>query len=465
MGYNQGNIRKLTWTEDWVLKRGKSHSQVYGNPPLKRSTQVHLSHVPIINVSSLKFNTVQHFYWHIHTSVRHSEMRGSGESMNNSSLSDLLQVMELSPSSKAKSSDTGSIGTKDSLRRNSAEKLSKRGAKKSVLGLSGEGSFSDHSMADMFSSSNLLNDSTSLDFDSAPLDVPDPSSKVKEGSTPKRSKRGGRKSDEKSDLERSLSGLAFDNENEANSTRVPKDCQTVSTMDSIDREKCFNRSSKRGGKKNVANGKSDLERSLSGLDFDDENICNLKTVPSDCHTVSTMDSIDKERSSSKPLKRGGKKINVQGKSDLERSLSGLNLEDDNFYNTTKEGNDVQTVSTMDSLHREKSATKQSKRGGKKNDLSSSQQPYEKVRSASLTVSLSKLGGPPRDFGRQADDNDTFCDDGGKGEIFKRKVEAPLIQPFIMKSSTTTDNDDSDSEDEDLFSGFPGTNPFRLATHL
>jgi hypothetical protein len=439
MGFNQGNIRKLTRTEDWVLKRGKSHSQVYGNPPLKRSTQVHLSHVP---------NTVQHFYWHIQTSVRHSEMRGSGESMNNSSLSDLLQVMELSPSSKAKSSDTASIGTKDSLRRNSAEKLSKRGAKKSVLGLSGEGSFSDHSMADMFSSSNLLNDSTSLDFDSAPLDAPDPSSKVKEGSTPKRSKRGGRKSDEKTDLERSLSGLAFDNENEA-----------------IDREKCFNRSSKRGGKKNIANAKSDLERSLSGLDFDDENICNLKTVPSDCHTVSTMDSIDKEKSSSKPLKRGGKKINVQGKSDLERSLSGLNLEDDNFYNTAKEGNDVQTVSTMDSLHREKSATKQSKRGGKKSDLSSSHQPYEKVRSASLTVSLSKLGGPPRDFGRKADDNDTFCDDGGKGEIFKRKVEAPLIQPFIMKSSTTTDNDDSDSEDEDLFSGFPGTNPFRLATHL
>ncbi len=391
-------------------------------------------------------------------------MRGSGESMNNSSLSDLLQVMELSPSSKAKSTDTGSIGTKDSLRKNSADKLSKRGAKKSVLGLSGDGSFSDHSMADMFGSSLLLNDSTSLDFDSAPPDAPDPSSKVKEGSTPKRSKRGGRKSDEKSDLERSLSGLGFDNENEANSKRVPKDCQTVSTMDSIEREKCVNRPSKRGGKKNVANGKSDLEQSLSGLHFDDDNICNLKTVASDCHTVSTMDSIDKEKSSSKPLKRGGKKINVQGKSDLERSLSGLNFEDDKLYNTANEENDVQTVSTMDSIHREKSAPKQSKRGGKKNDLSSSQEPYEKVRHASLTLSLSKLGGPPRDFGRHADDNDTFCDDGGKGETSKRRVQAPLIQPF-MKSTTTTDNDDSDSEDEDLFAGFPGTNPFRLATHL
>lgn len=392
-------------------------------------------------------------------------MRGSGEIMNNS-LSDLLQVMELSPN-KVQLNDTGSIGTKDSLRRNSTEKLTKRGAKKSILTVAGEGSFSDHSMSDMFGSSYSNSDSTSMEYDSTPVATTDPTAKVKEGSTPKRSKRGGRKTDEKSDLERSLSGLALDDENEGNSRRVPKDCQTVSTMDSIDREKSTSRTTKRGGKKTAVQGKSDLERSLSGLDFDDDNVCNLKNMSSDCHTVSTMDSIDKEKSSSKPLKRGGKKSNMQGKSDLERSLSELNVvEDDNKYTKPKVESDCQTVSTMDSLHREKSSGKPSKRGGKKTELAAPQQPFEKMKCASLTSSLSKLGGPPRDFGRHADDNDTFCDVGDESGKSKNKVAVPHVQPF-MKSSpfTKTGNDDSDSEDEDLFASFPGKNPFRLATHL
>ena len=382
-------------------------------------------------------------------------MRGSGEIMNNS-LSDLLEVMELSPSSKAKSNDTGSIGTKDSLRRNSAEKLTKRGAKKSMLGVPSEGSFSDHSMPDMFGSSYSFNDSTSMELDSTPTVTTDPTSKVKEGSTPKRNKRSGRKSDEKSNLERSLSGLAFDEENEANTKRVPKDCQTVSTMDSIDREKTSNRTTKRGGKKSNVHGKADLEQSLSVLDFDEAKVCN------DCQIVSTMDSIDKEKSFSKPLKRGGKKNSLQGKSDLEKSLSDLDAEDDNKFNaTSKIANDCHTVSTMDSLHREKSSGK-AKRGGKKAEVVSSQQPCDKKKPASLSSSLSKLGGPPRDFGRQADDNDTFCD--VSNETSKGKVAVPHIQPF-MKSSAFTSNGDSDSDDEDLFASFPGNNPFRLATHL
>lgn len=383
--------------------------------------------------------------------------------MMNNSLSDLLQVMELSPSSKAKTCDTVSIGTKDSLRKNSSEKLTKRGAKKSILNVAGEGSFSDHSMSDVFGSSYSFHDSTSMDLDTAPPVSIDPSSKVKEGSTPKRSKRGGRKSDEKSDLERSLSGLAFDDENEGNTRRVAKDCQTVSTMDSIDREKSSSRTTKRGGKKSSVQGKSDLERSLSGLNFDDDNVCNLKNVANDCHTVSTMDSIDKEKSLSKPLKRGGKKSTMQGKSDLERSLSGLDFEDDNKFNATKVANDCQTVSTMDSLHRDKSNTKPSKRGGKKNEVVSTQPPHEKVKTSSLTSSLSKLGGPPRDFGRHADDNDTFCD--VIDDTTRGKLSIPPIQPF-MKSSAFSNNDDSDSDDdEDLFASFPGKNPFRLATHL
>ena len=435
----------------------------------------------------------------------------------NNSLSDLLQVMDLSPNSSSSSSkgkytnnDAASIGTKDSLRRNNAEKLTKRGTKKCILSVPGEGSFSDHSMTDMFGSSYSFHDSNSMDLETTatpPVAIDPTTAKVKEGSTPKRSKRGGRKLDEKSDLERSLSGLGLDDPNDAKNTitgrRVPKDCQTVSTMDSIEREKSSTKTSKRGGKKStVSGGKSDLERSLSGLDFEDDNVCNLKNAAAnnnDCHTISTMDSMDKEKSFSKPSKRGGKKSSVPGKFDLERSLSELDCGDDDalLFHTTATilENDSRTVSTMDSLQRDKITKKPSKRGSKKNDVVvstittiSKPQPYEKLKpsSTSLSSSLSKLGGPPRDFGRHADDNDTFCDVGGcdnpvTATATSKSKQMSVLQPHnvplstlsssFMKSSpfsnTSNNNDDDsdDSDDEVLFTSFSGKNPFRLATHL
>jgi hypothetical protein len=394
--------------------------------------------------------------------MHRSTMGGSSDNMNNS-LSDLLAVMELSP--KLKTCDTISIGTKDSLRKNNDIKLSKRGAKKNLLGGQGEGSMTENSLTELFGT-NSFHDSKSMEYEATSLVNTDRTTNSKEGSTPKRSKRVGKKSEEKSDLERSLSEILSESDDECNQKFFPKDCATASTMDSMQREKPTKKTSKRGGKKNAILEKSDLERSLSGLDLEDDK--DSKKISKDCMTVSTMDSIQRDKSTTKPLKRGGKKPGSHDKSDLERSLSGLSFDGDK--EKIQHPIDCQTVSTMDSMNREKITSRPSKRGSKKQDVNAFQSPFEKTK-PSLGSTLNKLGGPPRDFGRQADDNDTFCGQGDdtasphSGSALSAPHQKSLKQSSLKQSKDLGGNDDSDSDDDDLFASFPGNNPFRLPTYL
>jgi hypothetical protein len=269
--------------------------------------------------------------------------------MMNTSLSDMLDGMELSP--KAKSKESLTIATKDSIRKKasaSAIKLSKRGAKKGMPGL--EENSLEHSLSDLMNTKSYVKASPKESMSVFTTDSL--GKKPKEGSTPKRSKRGGKRS-ENGDMERSLSDLLCD-ENERESTT----------------------------------------------------------------------------------------------------------------NATGKARESLTVNTMDSIQREKmDGRKTSKRGGRKPTPSSSDGSSCKKMSTTLSSTLGKLGGPPKDFGRHADDNDTFCD------APTSKMAAPpstlrgsgkLTSPFGPTNEDTSDSDD----DEDLFASFSGgSNPFRLPTYL
>lgn len=312
-----------------------------------------------------------------------------------------------------------------------------------------------------------------------------------------------------------------------------KEGNTVSTKDSI-RKSSSLKKTKRGTKKEsskrdmtmlVAHPEADggMENSLSDLLNCGEHLKSPQQKTKESLTVSTMDSIakkDKKESVPKKSRRGGKKSEGQTempekpkKSDLGSSLSDLLVDDDDDdYEPSRKSKESLTVSTMDSIQREKekssssSSKKSSKRGGKKSSSTSTSTSTSTNKDGSSSLSLrggpapsatptlgatlSKLGGPQRDFGRHADDNDTFCGLGTVGEKElsrgspsksnaassspkKTKIQAPPMKPkgkamaaspFMMSSN----NDDSDSEDEeDLFQGFSGAsnNPFRMPSYL
>lgn len=252
--------------------------------------------------------------------------------------------------------------------------------------------------------------------------------------------------DSRSNMEASLSDLfSFPSKDQLHSSGINREGATVGTVDSMARkntlEKSFNgnasqKISRRGGKKSP-NG-SDLEKSLSDLLLDDEEDERGNDKPQQGMSVMTKDSIVKEKSSESrnSSKRGGRKlIRSYSKEDLAPTLAL--------------GRDV--------------------RGGGGGG--------EKV--PSLHSSLGRLGGPKRDFGRQADDNDTFCGMGTVGEKelqrgsphgasspTKTKISMPMRTKTIvraMPSPFMNRDEDSDSDDEDLFKGFSGANnnPFRM----
>jgi hypothetical protein len=166
----------------------------------------------------------------------------------------------------------------------------------------------------------------------------------------------------------------------------------------------------------------------------------------------------REKSVEKPKKSEPKKSEPKN---LRTSLTDmLVIDDDDSDDEPRRGSkdNCMTVSTMDSMQKgkDKSGTKRSsKRGSKKP-------------APSLGSTLGSLGGKKKDFGRHADDNDTFCGEAepkSSSSAKNTKIAAPLMQPkkksmaspFMMPS-----NDDSDSDEEDLFEDFSGAsnNPFR-----
>jgi hypothetical protein len=247
-----------------------------------------------------------------------------------------------------------------------------------------------------------------------------------------------------------------------------KESLTIATKDSIRKKARDIKQSKRGAKKGMPGlEENSLEQSLS--DLMKMNSC-VKATPKESMSVFTTDSLGKktkEGSTPKRSKRGGKKSE---NGDMERSLSDLLCDEnerESATSATGKPTESPTVHTMDSIQREKmDARKTSKRGGKK-PVSSSLDGINscKKTSTSLSSTLGKLGGPPKDFGRHADDNDTFCD------APTSKMAAP---PSTLRGSgkvsssfgpTTEDTSDSDG-DEDLFASFSGgSNPFRLPTYL
>lgn len=248
----------------------------------------------------------------------------------------------------------------------------------------------------------------------------------------------------------------------------------------------------------------------------------------DAPTVATMDSVQnkhKGNGKSPRSRRGGKRNTVNknrnsinNSSSLETSLSEMlhdpdqddDDDDDNDFAPVRHPRESGTVDTLDSAQRHKynstgsgGRTKRgSKRGG---DLSLTGGPAPHALGGGaagaggcLAGALDKLGGKPRDFGRQADDNDTFCGLGTVGERElrkqplskqsptrknnngggsgsggkakskvilpspsssggKKKSTPPAPKPFMMCLSN--DDDDDSEEEEDLFQDF-GANPFR-----
>ena len=223
----------------------------------------------------------------------------------------------------------------------------------------------------------------------------------------------------------------------------------------------------------------------------------------DCMTVVTMDSMGhKDKQVKRKSKRGGKKKNSSNnnnnndsKGNLESSLSDLlgDAEDDDYDDAPGQNRlprESGTVSTLDSMERHRqggnSGKSPTRRGGKRNvggdnSLSLFGGPAPTAPPVSLGGALGKLGGRPKDFGRQADDNDTFCGLGTVGESELKK--APLhkttkaTSPLRAKVNRvkavhapkpaftmSNDGDDDSEEEEDLFEGF-GANPFRKPTYL
>ena len=250
-----------------------------------------------------------------------------------------------------------------------------------------------------------------------------------------------------------------------------KESLTIATKDSIRKTKTTTaKQSKRGAKKGMPGlEESSMEHSLSDL----MNITStsFKSTPKESVSVFTTDSIgkkQKEGSTPKRSKRGAKKSE---NSDMERSLSDLLSDESELEAVQASGmktKESPTVHTVDSIQREKMVQKPSKRGGKKPDSCSSK------KAPPLSATLGKLGGPPKDFGRQADDNDTFCAPPGSGDgplSHRTKLAAPTLRGgggggSKPSSSFGLTEDNSDSDDEDLFASFSGgSNPFRLPTYL
>ena len=311
-----------------------------------------------------------------------------------------------------------------------------------------------------------------------------------------------------------------------------KEGSTIMTKDSMgspQKSKLLIKKSKRA----VSRKKKDDEGSENPLENSLSNLLESCAVHDDSHsgtshgkrrtakespTVETMDSVQKAKrssvggdSSKSNSRRGAKKTpSSRQSSSLETSLSDL-LTDPN----ESDGDDDDKVAqrrrvpresgTLDSIQRHHKSSSgsgsgsgtnvRSKRGGKRgseitgngNNLSLTGGPAPC--GMSLGGALDKLGGKPKDFGRQADDNDTFCGLGTVGEMEMKKAPlskqsprkdkvgggsssskgkvavAPLFggkkqvaapKPFMSLSSN---NDDSDSDEDDLFQAF-GANPFR-----
>ena len=300
---------------------------------------------------------------------------------------------------------------------------------------------------------------------------------------------------------------------------------TVMTKDSIGsptKKKAGTlKKTKRGHKKKDAKADQQSEEPssehlLSGLLSSPQK--SKKKMNDDCMTVSTMDSVHREKNSSKPKsKRGGKKKSSStndSSSNLETGLSDLLCDaegdDDDAPSSSHKRvpRECGTVGTLDSVERHKhqgiggggggsssKATSRSKRGGRRssgnaNSLSLNGGPPP-AHPPSLTGALNKLGGRPKDFGRQADDADTFCGLGtvGESELAKaplhkspksskspRKAKIAVPSPRNRASGNAAaaapkpfmnmnnDDDDDSEEEEDLFEGF-GANPFRMPTYL
>ena len=256
-----------------------------------------------------------------------------------------------------------------------------------------------------------------------------------------------------------------------------------------------------------------LENSLSNLlECDDDKLSNKhhqqgstkRRTVQQSPSVETMDSVHKAKSSNSngdkaKSRRGGKKTTTSTSTSLESSLSSMlndpENSDDDDDDKPKGPRVPRESGTIDSVQRHtksngcSSSSGRSKRGGKKethsNSLSLMCGPPPS-NGLSLAGALDKLGGKPKDFGRQADDNDTFCGLGTVGEMEMKKAplskQSPRKDKISGKAKVTvspafggtkkktaatsvpkafimsSDDDDSD-EEEDLFQSF-GANPFR-----
>jgi hypothetical protein len=349
------------------------------------------------------------------------------------------------------------------------------------------------------------------------VDQGSPQPKVKEGNTlatqdsirkssVKKSKRGTKKESSKKDktllspeddgnMENSLSdllncGMSYPTK------KIDELSSTTHTMDSIVHSKKKESKvtkSKRSGTKAEGSTKKNLDSSLSDMfanDCDDEPRSQVKESVG----VSTKDSIQRDKI--KKSKRSGKKPEeTTKKANLENSLSDLldgDDDDDDDEEPRSRARESLTVSTKDSIQREPEKAssllkKASKRGGKRTEskegsTSLSLRGGPAPAPPSLGSTLGKLGGHPRDFGRQADDDDTFCGLGTVGESElargtgknssnspkKTKIALPPVKAFMKAAPSPfmmSSNDNSDSEDEeDLFQGFSGSNPFRMPSY-
>ena len=247
---------------------------------------------------------------------------------------------------------------------------------------------------------------------------------------------------------------AFVMESEADGAPKVKDSCTISTQDSLQKKE--KKSSKRGGKKSKSKKTTSLEASLSNLSMDD---VESPTKQTDAPTVATADSrVQKEKKS----RRGAKK---KALADLETSLTELLTDEEEPESPTVR--ESFTVSTLDSLDKN-ALSGRSRRGAKK--------------SSNLGSVLGKLEGP-KDFGRDCDDNDTFCGLGTVGEkelakspksrkspgVKKTKIVSPRQKKYsggggaAVFGNMMMPSNDSDSEEEDLFESFE-SNPFRVPYH-
>ena len=163
---------------------------------------------------------------------------------------------------------------------------------------------------------------------------------------------------------------------------------------------------------------------------------------------------EKDTSRRKSRRRGKKKESSAAVTTRENGLSdrvsGLFLDHE-------EDDDTHTSHSNTSLSLSSSSSRSSKNSSERAS-----------KGGSLSASLEKLGGPPKDYGRQADDNDTFCGLGTVGENEMKKTALSSAAgrshpasrvPTTNFSSMFSSHDSEDSDEDDIFEGF-GINPFR-----